>query len=174
MPGFIAHNPHWRQPDDSLLNEEIDRATYPLQRSTGNVHALRDQLQDVMWDDVGILRDSSGLGRALSALDGLEADLMRAGVADSNRAFNLTWHDWLNMRSLVEISRVITMAARQRENSRGAHFREDFPGEGELETSRFTVARQTSGRVEVTDEPVRFSVVKPGDSILVETTEAAE
>ena len=46
--------------------------------------------------------------------------------------FNLTWHDWLNLRSLTEVSRVITLAARKRENSRGAHFREDFPEPGDL------------------------------------------
>ena len=174
MPGFIAHNPHWRQPDEEALQAEIARATYPLERSTGNVHILREQLQDMMWDQVGILRDKPGLESALSQLDDIESALMKTGVADSDRAFNLTWHDWLNNRSLIEISRVITLAALQRENSRGAHFREDFPGEGDLENSRFTVARQQDGKIQISDEPVVFSMVKPGETILNEPSEAAE
>lgn len=174
MPGFIAQNPHWRQPDENVLADEIARATYPLERSTGDLHVLRDQLQDLMWDQVGILRDKTGLESALGQLDDIESALMKTGVADSNRAFNLTWHDWLNLRSLVEISRVITMAALQRENSRGAHFREDFPGEGDLENSRFTIALQQDGKVSISDEQVVFSMVKPGETILNEPREAAE
>lgn len=174
MPGFIAHNPHWHEPDESVIAFEIERASYPLQRSTGDIHVLRDELMDVMWDKVGILRDRPNLETALSELDALEDSLMRAGVADSNRAFNLTWHDWLNMRSLIEISRVITLASLQRENSRGAHFREDHPGEGELETSRFTVASLHDTKVEIGDEPVAFTIVKPGETLLIESTEAAQ
>ena len=56
---------------------------------------------------------------------------MDTGVAAGNLAFNLTWHDWLNMRSLIDISRVITLAGLARENSRGAHYREDFAEVGD-------------------------------------------
>jgi fumarate reductase flavoprotein subunit len=173
MPGFIARNPHWRRPDEDILAAEVERATYPLRRSGGNVHVLRDRLQDMMWDKVGILRDKAGLDAASNELEGLEAELLATGVPDTNRAFNLTWHDWLNLRSLVEVSKVITSAALQRENSRGAHFREDFPDEGDLETTRFTVATVADGKVAVSDEPVVFTIVKPGETIL-EGAEAAE
>ena len=92
--------------------------------------------------------------------------MLATGVADDNRAFNLTWQDWLNLRSLCETSRVIALAAMRRENSRGAHFRADFPGEGDLATSRFTVARQVDGRIEIAEQPVRFTHVVPGRSLL--------
>ena len=174
MPGFIAHNPHWHDPDESVIAFEIERASYPLQRSTGDVHVLRDELMDVMWDKVGILRDRPNLEVALKELDALEDSLMRSGVSDSNLAFNLTWHDWLNVRSLIEVSRVITLAALQRENSRGAHFREDHPDEGELETSRYTVASLRDETVDIGDEPVEFTIVKPGETLLTESTEAAQ
>ena len=173
MPGFIAKNPHWRRPDEDVLAAEAARATYPLERSTGNVHVLRDELQDMMWDKVGILRDAPGLTSALDDLDDLDARLMKTGVSDSNRAFNLTWHDWLNLKSLIEVSKVITKASQQRENSRGAHFREDFPGEGDLENSRFTVASLKDDNVEIGDQPVEFTIVKPGETVMKES-EAAE
>ncbi len=97
--------------------------------------------------------------------------MLAAGVADGDRAFNLTWHDWLNLRSLVEISKVIALAALKRENSRGAHFREDFPGEGDLETSTYTVARQRDGVLDITEQPVKFTIVRPGQSLLKEAAE---
>ena len=92
--------------------------------------------------------------------------MLATGLADDGRAFNMTWHDWLNLRSLTEVSRVIALAARKRENSRGAHFRSDFPEPGDLASSRFTVARQTAGGLDITEEPVRFTHVKPGDTLL--------
>ena len=92
-------------------------------------------------------------------------------MADGDRAFNLTWHDWLNLRRLVEISKVIATAALKRENSRGAHYREDFPDEGDLATSTFTVARQQGDRLAIADEPVQFTIVRPGESLLKEAAE---
>ena len=96
----------------------------------------------------------------------------RPGVPDGNRAFNLTWHDWLNLRSLTEISRVIALAARQRENSRGAHFREDFPGAGRSWRPRtFTSRVQTGQRpVEITDHPVLFTIVTARRLTLLQST----
>ena len=86
----------------------------------------------------------------------------------SDRAFNLTWHDWINLKNLIQVSRVITDAALEREDSRGAHFREDFPGAGDLPTSTYTVARLTNGQVSIAREPVHFTRVKPGETLLTE------
>ena len=55
-----------------------------------------------------------------------------------------------------------------RENSRGAHFREDFPEPGNMESSYFTVARKNDDGLDVTRENVQFTVVKPGETILPE------
>ncbi|MEP5779569.1 MAG: succinate dehydrogenase/fumarate reductase flavoprotein subunit, partial [Hyphomicrobiales bacterium] len=83
-----------------------------------------------------------------------------------NLAFNLTWHDWLNMASLCDVSDVIARAGIERENSRGAHYREDFPDSGNMESSYYTVARKRGDTVDVTREDVRFTIVKPGETIL--------
>ena len=67
---------------------------------------------------------------------------------------------------------MIARAAKARENSRGAHFRADFPAPGDLASSRFTVARQQSGALDITEEPVRFTHVRPGETLV--TARAAE
>jgi fumarate reductase flavoprotein subunit len=166
MPRWIAANPGHREPDQHVLDAEIARALYPFTRKPGNLNDLRERLLDAMWDDVGVVRDRAGLERGTAAIDAIEAELLATGLADDGRAFNLTWHDWLNLRSLTEISRVIALAAMKRENSRGAHFRSDFPEPGELASSWFTVARQTAGAIEITELPVAFTHVKPGETLL--------
>ena len=155
-----------RDPDEAVLDAEIARAMHPLSRKSAPVHMLRKRLQDVMWDEVGVIREEAGLKRGLAGIAEVSSELMEAGVDDTNLAFNLTWHDWLNMRSLCDISEVIARAALARENSRGAHYREDFPDSGAMEDSDFTVAKLNAGKVEVSREPVQFTVVRPGETIL--------
>jgi fumarate reductase flavoprotein subunit len=166
MPGFIAKNPGHRPPDTHVLDAEVERALYPFTRRPGDLNALREKLLDTMWDEVGVVRDRAGIERGLGGIDAIEAELLATGLADAGRQFNLTWHDWLNLCSLCEISRVIALAALKRENSRGAHYRSDFPEPGDLATSTFTVARSISGRIEITDRPVEFTHVKPGQTLL--------
>jgi fumarate reductase flavoprotein subunit len=166
MPRWIAANPGHRPPDEDVLEAELRRALHPFARKAGDVNRLREKLLDTMWDEVGLVRERLGLERGIAALADIEAELLATGLADGGRAFNMTWHDWLNLRSLIEVSRVIALAAFRRENSRGAHFRSDFPEPGDVATSCFTVARQTGETIEITERPVAFTHVRPGETVV--------
>lgn len=157
-----------RDPDEAILDQEISRACHPFSRKTGTIQQLRHELQETMWDDVGVIRTGRGMRRGLERVRDITSELMDVGVASDNLAFNLTWHDWLNTRSLCDISEAITLAGLERENSRGAHFRDDFPDTGELDASYFTTVRQSSAGIEVDRKPVEFTIVRPGESILPE------
>ncbi|MGC6411362.1 MAG: L-aspartate oxidase [Candidatus Puniceispirillaceae bacterium] len=157
-----------REPDEDVLAMEFERAIYPLQRPADLILPLRKNLQDLMWEDVGVMRTGTGMTRALGRIEAVSDALMQVGVDASNLAFNLTWHDWLNLRSLCDISEVITKAGLARENSRGAHYREDFPESGDMHTSDFTIARLKDDIVHVDREPVQFTIVSPGNTILPE------
>ncbi|WP_299962607.1 FAD-binding protein [uncultured Roseobacter sp.] len=157
-----------RDPDEDALADELARALHPLTRPPGLVQPLRNRLQEAMWEDVGVMRTAEGMERGLTRIAEIRTEMMEVGVAADNLAFNLTWHDWLNLASLCDVSKVIAQAGRARENSRGAHFREDFPEAGTMEASYFTVARQDGDKVSVTRQDVDFSIVHPGKTILPE------
>ena len=99
-------------------------------------------------------------------LDALAAAVAEAGIPDGDRRYNLTWMDRLNLENLVLVSQAIRAAAVARTDSRGAHFREDFPDASDLATSHYTVVRQGGDGLGVTLEPVAFTHVRPGDSLL--------
>ena len=162
----IRKMPALRELDETVLEAELARAIYPLGRKPDFILPLRKNLQNLMWDEVGVMRTKEGMKRGLNGIAKVSDALMDVGVDDSNLAFNLTWHDWLNLRSLCDISEVITKAAITRENSRGAHYREDFPDPGAMEDSDFTVAEQSGAEIKVTREPVQFTIVRPGATIL--------
>ncbi len=157
----------FREPDMASVEKAVQACEPRVSKSHGSLEPVRERLYDVMWQKVGIIRDETGLRAALAELNALETELNDSGIADTNRAFNLTWHDWLNLKSLVQTSRVIAEAALARTDSRGAHFREDFPEAGPLERSAYTSMRMQAGKLVAETKAVAFTRVKPGESLLV-------
>lgn len=166
MATYVARQGQWKDPDSRIIARGIERAEYPFSKAPGRIHELRDALSHTMWDDVGVLRTRAAMLRGLDSVAGHRAALREIGVADGDRRYNVTWHDWLNLESLVDLSKVITVSALARENSRGAHFREDFPEAGDLHTSAYTRVSAQDGEVQLEMVPVSFDIVKPGESLI--------
>lgn len=166
MAKHVANQNHWREPDHRVIDEGIARAEYPFSKPAANLHPLRDELAATMWNDVGVLRHHDAMQQGLAAIAQHRDALMHMGVTDSDRRFNMTWHDWLNLESLVDISKVITVSALARENSRGAHFREDFPEPGDFESSTYTRVHLEGENIHLEMVPVSFDIVRPGESLI--------
>ena len=165
MAGWVG-NESFRDADRASVERAIQACEPKVAKNHGSLEPLRERLYDVMWQKVGIIRDATGLRAALSELNALESELNVTGIADANRAFNLSWHDWLNLKSLVQTSRVIAEAALARTESRGAHYREDFPEAGPLDASAYTSVCLEERLVNVGMKPVAFTRVRPGESLL--------
>jgi fumarate reductase flavoprotein subunit len=154
-------------PDEAAIEAAVAACEAPFRRkASAGLEQIRSRLHDTMWEKVGIIRDWRGLAEAQSELAALETALDDHGLEDHNRAFNLSWHDWMNLRSLVSVSRAIAEAAVARRDSRGAHFRADFPESGPLETSAFTRIRLHEEGFQIDMKPVAFTRVQPGHSLL--------
>lgn len=162
----------FREPDMASVEKAVQACEPKLSKTHGSLEPVRERLYDVMWEKVGIIRSESGLRAALVELDSLENELNDTGIADADRAFNLTWHDWLNLKNLVQTSRAIAEAALARTDSRGAHFREDFPESGPLDRSAFTSLRFENAMLTIDLKPVSFTRVRPGKSLLGESSPA--
>ncbi len=166
MAAYAAAEPGWKTPEESVIDAGIARAERPFSHAPGDLNSLRDALWQEMWDNVGVMRTAAGLEQGRDAIQRLTATLQETGLPDGDRAFNLTWHDWLNLESLLSISAVIAEAALAREDSRGAHFREDFPETGDLESSSYTQITLHEGELTPSMVPVKFTLVKPGESLI--------
>lgn len=140
----------------------------PLERPAGDIELIRDALAECMWDDVGISRTKESLLRARIKLDQLGQQLHQIGVGDIQREYSITWQDWMNLNNLILVSKSVTEAALSRENSRGAHYRDDFPQPGSLEESYFTAVQLGEDGLDIKNRPVQFTMIKPGETILVE------
>jgi succinate dehydrogenase / fumarate reductase flavoprotein subunit len=153
------------RPAKTLSDAALDRATRtalaPFDRGAGgeNPFAVQHDLQQTMQDLVGIVRTESEMQEALTRLDALRARADRTGV-DGHREFHTGWHASLDLRNLMTVSEAITRSALERKESRGGHFREDFPDK-KADFSTFNIAvRQDGGAMRVERRPIAEMPVK--------------
>ncbi|DAC07704.1 MAG TPA: fumarate reductase/succinate dehydrogenase flavoprotein subunit [Candidatus Poseidoniales archaeon] len=112
---------------ESEIKEIIDDTLAPLFREGGeNPAAVVSDLRKMMQDKVGIIRTKSLLEDALSDLDILE-ERGKNVFGGSGKTYNPGWHQSLEIGAMIDVSRMCTLAALKREESRGGHTREDFP-----------------------------------------------
>ncbi|HEV3413186.1 MAG TPA: fumarate reductase/succinate dehydrogenase flavoprotein subunit [Puia sp.] len=117
--------------NDLEVGSAMKEALEPFDRTNGeNPFQLQYDLQEMMQDLVGIVRTEEELLRAVSALKVLRERSYRVRVT-GNREYNGGWHTALDLNHLLTVSEAITRAAIERKESRGAHFREDFPRKDE-------------------------------------------
>jgi succinate dehydrogenase / fumarate reductase flavoprotein subunit len=119
----------------TIDNNKIDivarEAVAPFERSGGeNPYEVQKDLQELMQDNVGIVRTESEMQHALAEVQKLKDRANQAGVI-GHREFNPGWHTALDLKNLITASEAITLAAIERKESRGAQFREDFPNKEE-------------------------------------------
>ena len=120
----------------------------------GGPFQLQAELQDVMQDLVGIVRREEEMRRALDRIVELKRRAARTTVV-GNREYNPGWHTALDLDCLLTVSEAITRAALDRKESRGAHFRDDYPKKDDAAGRVTTVIRKGSGgEMQVAREPL--------------------
>ncbi len=168
MAEFVAGRPLPRIAGASLEGA-ARRLTAPLVRAaTADLYDLQRDLREVMWEKVGLVREAHGLAGALEAIDRIAERLEGVGVP-GGPAFNLAWQDWLNVLSQATAARLIALSALARRESRGAHFRRDFPAAAPGPLSSVRVQAK-DGVPAVWEEPVALTRATPDGAVAVSST----
>jgi succinate dehydrogenase / fumarate reductase flavoprotein subunit len=117
----------------------------PFEREgADNPYTVQHTLQGMMQELVGIVRQEQEMQQALERIGELAAASERVGVG-GNREYNAGWHTALDLNNLLTVSEIVTRAALERKESRGAHFRDDFPDKDENFGTFNIVARKGAG-----------------------------
>jgi succinate dehydrogenase / fumarate reductase flavoprotein subunit len=142
-----------------IRNDQIDlaarEALAPFDRGDGeNPYQIQKDLQELMQDNVGIVRTESEMQYALGQLQQLKQRANRATVT-GNREYNPGWHTTIDLKNLLTVSEAVTRTAIERKESRGAQFREDYPGKDEHFSKVNTiVSKATDGSMQVRLDPL--------------------
>jgi len=139
----------------------VAAATAPLARSEGSesLYALQARLRQVMWEHVGLIRAGEGLKLALTEIEDISGRLDRVAVRGGG-AYNLAWQDWINLQNQATTAWLIARSALERTESRGSHYRRDFPATAGEPVAVLAGFADGAGP-KVWTEPVRYTRLKP-------------
>ena len=142
--------------DTDQLEGAVRVALAPFERQGGGEgpYRIQQDLQVMMQDLVGIVRREEEMQRALEELDKLWERARRVGVT-GNREYNPGWHTALDLANLLTVSEAITRAALVRKESRGGHFRDDFPEKAaRFGKVNLVVHKGPDGRMQLEEAPI--------------------
>jgi succinate dehydrogenase / fumarate reductase flavoprotein subunit len=148
-----------KHPLGNVDNGELQSAeTWALQpferKNSENPYTVQHSLQDVMQDLVGIVRQEQEMLQALDRIRELKTATERVSV-DGNREYNAGWHTALDLYHLLTVSEIVTRAALERKESRGAHFRDDFPDKNnQFGLLNIVVQKGADGGMQFSREPI--------------------
>jgi succinate dehydrogenase / fumarate reductase flavoprotein subunit len=144
---------------DRRSHEDICRLMKPGRKTS--VRSIRDKVQAVMMESVGIFRTASGIRKAIADLRVLESEWQSVRVNDRNRMFNTELMEALEQKNLLDIARITAECALRREESRGAHAREDFPLRNDERFLHHSLAWFDEGGIRTATRPVDLSRWQP-------------
>jgi succinate dehydrogenase / fumarate reductase, flavoprotein subunit len=141
--------------DEKQVEEMAQEALAPFERKSGGANAfdIQARLQDMMQDLVGIARAGNELQQAVDRIGllGVEA---KAVSVEGNRGYNPGWHTALELKHMLTVAEAIARAALARQESRGGHYREDFPEKSaEFGNVNFSITKSEEGLMNVNAHP---------------------
>lgn len=140
--------------DSEQIKGMSQNALAPFERSGESPYQVQADLQNLMQKLVGIVRREEEMQTALHSIAELKKRANAVAVT-GNREYNVGWHTALDLQSLLTVSEMITRAAIERKESRGAHFRDDYPQKNEREwRCNIVVKRGESGEMIVARQPL--------------------
>jgi len=144
--------------DESTTGALEARLLAPLDRhdpaNAEGPYQIQQQLQDMMQSQVGIVRNEREMRGATEAIAELRRQTAGVGVY-GNREYNPGWHTALDLHNLLTVAEAVARAGIERQESRGAHFREDFPQKvDDFAKVNVVVRKGADGTMEVRREPV--------------------
>jgi fumarate reductase flavoprotein subunit len=154
---------------ETQANDEVRRLERDLLGKgpgTESIAAIRDAMQATMEDAAGIFRTGPAMAKGADTLAELQERVANVGLADTSRSFNTELQAALELANMLDISESILQAGIEREESRGAHQRTDFPGrDDERFLTHLLVFRDPDGTSRVERFPVTITRWPPGERV---------
>jgi succinate dehydrogenase / fumarate reductase flavoprotein subunit/fumarate reductase flavoprotein subunit len=151
-----------RQVSAAQIHERCEFWSQPLRRTMGErPNILRREIENLMWEKVGLVRNGPGLQSAIDQLHMIGERAARQ-IAGAEGAFNLAWNEALDVTNICLNAELVARGALLRQESRGSHFRSDFPLPNPEWLKRICLQPNGSG-IDVRYIPVTFPRLAPPD-----------
>jgi succinate dehydrogenase / fumarate reductase, flavoprotein subunit len=151
--------------EKSSYQEEETRLLSLLKREGNgtNVYEIKRTMQSIMEEDVHIFRNEEGLKRALTRLGNLSLDFQRIRVSDKSSVYNNEFFHAIELGFMLDVTRAITLSALTRTESRGAHYRSDYPNRDDQNWLKHTLIFREEPIPRIELLPVRITKIPPAE-----------
>jgi succinate dehydrogenase / fumarate reductase flavoprotein subunit len=142
--------------DEGQIQTAIQESLAPFDRGTAgeNPFKLQEELQETMQAKVGIVRNETEMRDAYACIQSYRERASRLGVS-GHREYNGAWHTAIDVKNLLVVSEAITISAIERKESRGGHFREDYPDKvAAFGSINIMIKRGADGQITVSSVPI--------------------
>jgi succinate dehydrogenase / fumarate reductase flavoprotein subunit len=161
MLGFIAETELPPLPPDPELVARAQVADLLGRPKGERVAELREAMQEVMMDKVSVVRDAAGLTEAKAEIDRIRLAYGHAAIDDHGACYNTDLTEALELGCMIDCAEAIVAGALAREESRGAHYRDDFQKRDDANWLAHTLVYRTSGGLELRKKPVTITEFEP-------------
>ncbi|HVX31477.1 MAG TPA: succinate dehydrogenase/fumarate reductase flavoprotein subunit, partial [Nitrolancea sp.] len=161
MLQFVAENDFHPMPKEPDFRARAEVSRYLENDGHENAADIRAELQEAMMSKAGMFRNGYDLSELEGIIEGLRNRFSHVGVRDKGKTFNMDLVETIETGFLLDIAQAITASALAREESRGAHVRDDFPDRDDVNWLKHTLAYRTSGGLELRYKPVVLTRFEP-------------
>ncbi|MBO9306406.1 MAG: succinate dehydrogenase flavoprotein subunit [Thermomicrobium sp.] len=165
MARFVQENDFHPLPKDPAYRARAEIEWIWENDGTERVAQIRAELQEAMMTDAGVFRTGDGLKRLQQKLGELRNRYSQIRIDDKSRTFNMELMEAIELGFLLDCAEAITASALAREESRGAHYREDFPARDDANWLKHTLIARTSGGLQLFYKPVVITRFEPKERV---------
>jgi succinate dehydrogenase / fumarate reductase flavoprotein subunit len=165
MVRFVQENDFHPLPKDPAYRARAEIEWIWENDGSERVAQIRAELQEAMMTDAGVFRTGDGLKRLQQKLGELRNRYSQIRIDDKSRTFNMELMEAIELGFLLDCAEAVTASALAREESRGAHYREDFPARDDANWLKHTLIARTSGGLQLFYKPVVITRFEPKERV---------
>jgi succinate dehydrogenase / fumarate reductase flavoprotein subunit len=148
---------------EAFARDMVDRILHGS--GTESAGAIRSELQELMFDDVFVVRNARGLQQAAGGIRALKERYARLSIQDHGHTFNTDLMEALELGFMLDCAELVAAGALAREESRGGHYREDFPQRDDVNWLKHTLAYLEPEGVRMASKPVTITRFQPKERV---------
>ena len=148
---------------DAYARDLVDRLLHS--NGTESVGAIRAEMQDLMFNDAFVVRNGQGLQQAAQGIRNLKERYARARIQDQGHTFNTDLMEAIELGYMLDCAELVVAGALAREESRGGHYREDFPERDDVNWLKHTLAYLEPEGVRMTSKAVTITRFQPKERV---------
>jgi succinate dehydrogenase / fumarate reductase flavoprotein subunit len=158
---YLANASHTQIPEDQVTNMQNHISNLLNSQGSEKIHWIRKKMREIMLERCSVFRDDKNLEIALKSIQQLRDRYKNVRLEDRGKTFNQELTEAMELGFMLDLSEIIILSAMARRESRGAHFREDFPDRDDKNSLKHTIVKPTTSGPFVSYKPVTITRYQP-------------